>query len=163
MNKLDKKIVVTAAFLGAVTIGIGAFGAHGLKQLVEVEAVSTFETGVRYQMYHVIALLIISFARPVSEDTKKWVLRNVAVFWFDIPFSIERGPSLECKIFRAHYPIGRTLIYNRMASLGLWIFKVKIRIIQRNKRCISFSFFIFATQQKQSYGRQQPNYENDFA
>ncbi|MEM7085369.1 MAG: DUF423 domain-containing protein [Bacteroidota bacterium] len=75
MKKLDKKIVVIASILGAITIAIGAFGAHGLKQLVGAEAISSFETGVRYQMYHVIALLVIGFATPLSVKTKTWVLR----------------------------------------------------------------------------------------
>ncbi len=78
MNKLDKRIVVTAAFLGALTIAIGAFGAHGLKQLVDAEAITSFETGVRYQMFHVIVLLVIGLTGPISTTTKKWV------FWFFI-------------------------------------------------------------------------------
>ena len=52
MRDYNKNIVVTASILAAITIAIGAFGAHGLKQLVNAEAVATFETGVRYQMYH---------------------------------------------------------------------------------------------------------------
>ena len=78
MSKLDKRIVVTASILGALTIAIGAFGAHGLKQLVDAEAIASFETGVRYQMFHVIVLLVIGFAGPISATTKKWV------FWFFI-------------------------------------------------------------------------------
>jgi len=78
VNKLDKRIVVTAAFLGALTIAIGAFGAHGLKQLIDAEAITSFETGVRYQMFHVIVLLVIGLTGPISTTTKKWV------FWFFI-------------------------------------------------------------------------------
>lgn|GEM_PF-43228 len=78
LNKLDKRIVVTASFLGALTIAIGAFGAHGLKQLVEADVITSFETGVRYQMFHLIVLLIIGFSVPISATTKKWV------FWFFI-------------------------------------------------------------------------------
>ncbi|RLD25852.1 MAG: DUF423 domain-containing protein [Bacteroidetes bacterium] len=75
---MDKRIVVTAAFLGALTIAIGAFGAHGLKQLIDAEAITSFETGVRYQMFHVIVLLVIGLTGPISTTTKKWV------FWFFI-------------------------------------------------------------------------------
>ena len=75
MEKLSKNIVVTAAILAAVTIAIGAFGAHGLKQLVSAESLATFETGVRYQMYHVLALLVIGFASVIPSTTKKWVFR----------------------------------------------------------------------------------------
>ena len=50
----------TAAILGTLAVALGAFGAHGLKQIVPAEAISTFETGVRYQFYHTFALLIVA-------------------------------------------------------------------------------------------------------
>lgn len=75
MDNLNKKIVITAAFLGAFTIGIGAFGAHGLKDLVDSQSILSFETGVRYQMYHVLALLMLGFATKLPIEIKKWVFR----------------------------------------------------------------------------------------
>ena len=75
MSKISKKIVIIAAILAAVTIGIGALGAHGLKQLLEVNALASFETAVRYQMYHVIGLLLVGIASGIPETTKKWVSR----------------------------------------------------------------------------------------
>jgi uncharacterized membrane protein YgdD (TMEM256/DUF423 family) len=74
MKNFDKKIVVIAALLGAVTIAIGAFGAHGLKELVDAEALNSFETGVRYQMYHVIVLLVIGLTPMISLKIKKRIL-----------------------------------------------------------------------------------------
>jgi len=71
--KIDKNIVATASFLGALTIAIGAFGAHGLKELIDVKALATFETGVRYQMYHVFAILILGIATVIPSNVKKWV------------------------------------------------------------------------------------------
>ena len=53
-------------FLGAVSafIGVaaGAFGAHGLKGRIEPELLAVFETGVRYQMYHALALIAAAWA-----------------------------------------------------------------------------------------------------
>ena len=68
MENFNKKIVVIAAFLGALTIAIGAFGAHGLKELVDANALKSFETGVRYQMYHALALLLL----PALSITSTW-------------------------------------------------------------------------------------------
>lgn len=65
MNKINKKILFVASLLGAITIALGAFGAHGLKSIVSEEAVRTFETGVRYQMFHALALLALSFAHQL--------------------------------------------------------------------------------------------------
>jgi uncharacterized membrane protein YgdD (TMEM256/DUF423 family) len=50
----------TTALLGAASVGLGAFGAHGLEQLVAPEQVETFTTGVRYQFYHTLALGILA-------------------------------------------------------------------------------------------------------
>lgn len=47
---------------GGVAVLLGAFGAHGLRARLEPAALATFETGVRYQMYHALALLFVGFA-----------------------------------------------------------------------------------------------------
>ena len=55
---MQKNFLKTAAVLGALSVILGAFGAHALKQLINDKNLQTFETGVRYQFYHVIALFI---------------------------------------------------------------------------------------------------------
>lgn len=57
---MHKGFLRTAAILGALAVTLGAFGAHGLKKIVPAEAISTFETGVRYQFYHTFALLAVA-------------------------------------------------------------------------------------------------------
>ena len=52
-------IVALGATLGALAVGIGAFGAHGLQGRVTPEMLSVFEVGVRYQMYHALALVLL--------------------------------------------------------------------------------------------------------
>ena len=47
------------ALFGLFAVALGAFGAHGLKAIVEPSQISTFETGVRYQFYHAFALLVL--------------------------------------------------------------------------------------------------------
>ncbi len=51
--------LVVGAVFAALTVLIGAFGAHGLKSKVSPEYLLIFETGVRYQMYHSLALVLI--------------------------------------------------------------------------------------------------------
>jgi uncharacterized membrane protein YgdD (TMEM256/DUF423 family) len=75
---MNKKIVVTAAILAAITIAIGAFGAHGLKKLVDASSLASFETGVRYQMYHALALFVIGLTPSISEILKR------RIFWLFI-------------------------------------------------------------------------------
>lgn len=53
---------VAGAILSGVGVGLGAFGAHGLKTRVEPDLLAIFETGVRYHMYHALALLAVGWA-----------------------------------------------------------------------------------------------------
>lgn len=68
---MDKKIFTTAAFLGGTAIVLGAFGAHALKQLLTESQLITFETGVKYQMYHALFLLFIGLSQSITEKTKR--------------------------------------------------------------------------------------------
>jgi uncharacterized membrane protein YgdD (TMEM256/DUF423 family) len=55
---MHRKFLLIAALLAAISVALGAFAAHGLKQIVEEETVKIFQTGVQYQMYHSLALLL---------------------------------------------------------------------------------------------------------
>ena len=54
---MHKGFIKTAAILGFLSVALGAFAAHALKEKISDYAVNIFETGVRYQFYHVFALL----------------------------------------------------------------------------------------------------------
>ncbi len=78
-HKMDKKIISTGAFLGMIAIILGAFGAHALKKVLSMEELSTFETGVRYQMYHAFFLLFIGMINDLSQKAKK-IIYNLVLF-----------------------------------------------------------------------------------
>ena len=79
LQELDKKIISTGAVLGMIAIILGAFGAHALKKMLSMEELSTFETGVRYQMYHAFFLLFIGMINDLSQKVKKTIY-NLVVF-----------------------------------------------------------------------------------
>jgi uncharacterized membrane protein YgdD (TMEM256/DUF423 family) len=68
---MDKKIISTAALFGMIAIILGAFGAHKLKEVLTLEQLNTFETGVKYQMYHALFLLFVGINATLSLKTKK--------------------------------------------------------------------------------------------
>ncbi|MFV7236779.1 DUF423 domain-containing protein [Flavobacterium sp. ZB4R12] len=82
---MDKKIISTGAVFGMIAIILGAFGAHALKKVLSIEQLSTFETGVRYQMYHALFLLFIGTVNSLSQKTKKTIY--YLVFWGVFLFS----------------------------------------------------------------------------
>lgn len=55
---MHKGLIRIGAISALLAVALGAFGAHGLKKLVEPDSVAVFDTGVRYQVYHSIAILI---------------------------------------------------------------------------------------------------------
>lgn len=61
---VHRTFLLVGALAGCIAVGFGAFGAHGLKGRISPEYLVTFETGVRYQMYHALALLAVALAAP---------------------------------------------------------------------------------------------------
>ncbi|MBU2927852.1 DUF423 domain-containing protein [Winogradskyella psychrotolerans] len=70
---MNKKLLVTGAVVGILGIILGAFAAHGLEKLVDSNAIKSFETGVRYQLYHAFLLLILGGTSFVSLKMKKTI------------------------------------------------------------------------------------------
>lgn len=71
---MDKKILSAAGFFGMTAIILGAFGAHALKAVLSEQQLATFETGVKYQMYHALFLLFLGVNSQVNLKAKKTIL-----------------------------------------------------------------------------------------
>jgi uncharacterized membrane protein YgdD (TMEM256/DUF423 family) len=70
---MHKGYLKTAALLGALSVAMGAFAAHTLKETVSDLALAIFETSVRYQFYHVFALLIVGILyKEFPGKSLKW-------------------------------------------------------------------------------------------
>lgn len=59
---MDRIFAVVGALSGFIAVGAGAFGAHGLKAIVTPDRLAVFETAVRYQMVHALALFAVAWA-----------------------------------------------------------------------------------------------------
>lgn len=55
---MNRKFLISGAAFGGIAVALGAFGAHGLKDILTEERLHAFHTGVEYQFYHSLALLI---------------------------------------------------------------------------------------------------------
>src|SRR5690606_9656373 len=65
--------------LGLLSITLGAFAAHGLEKLISEDAQKTFETGVKYQIYHALFLLFLGNTSNINRKTKKTILLLVVI------------------------------------------------------------------------------------
>ncbi|MFV8370796.1 DUF423 domain-containing protein [Flavobacterium sp. LB2P74] len=112
---MDKRILSTGAILGMIAIILGAFGAHALKKVLSIEQLSTFETGVRYQMYHALFLLFIGLMKDITQKAKKaiyfLVLFGVLLFSGSIYLLATNDlTSFDFKIIGFVTPIGGLLL-----------------------------------------------------
>ncbi len=74
---MDRFFFVAGAVSAFISVGAGAFGAHGLRARITPEMLNVFEIGARYQMYHALALLAVAWAWtrwPVTAVTSAGVL-----------------------------------------------------------------------------------------
>ena len=74
---MNTKITATAIVFILTAIVLGAFGAHALKEVLSEERLQSFETGVRYQMYHGLALLIVGLSAERFSFSLNWFYRLI--------------------------------------------------------------------------------------
>ncbi len=59
---MERLFFILASLSGFLAVALGAFGAHALQARLSPDLLQTYETGVRYQMYHALALFAVVFA-----------------------------------------------------------------------------------------------------
>ena len=129
-HKMDKKIISTGAILGMLAIILGAFGAHALKKVLSIEELATFETGVKYQMYHALFLLFIGLAAELSQKAKKTIyyLVVIGILFFSGSIYLLATNSLtsfDFKVIGFVTPIGGLLLISAWGVLLVNILKKK--------------------------------------
>jgi uncharacterized membrane protein YgdD (TMEM256/DUF423 family) len=102
-----------SAFLG---VGLGAFGAHALKERLDAAQLATFEVGVRYQMYHALALLAVGWA------ASRWPgAALTAGGWLLVAGTLLFSPSLYALSLGAPRWLGMATPLGGLAFLAGWL------------------------------------------
>ena len=99
---MHKGLLKTGAVMSALAVALGAFGAHGLKKLVSAESVAVFDTGVRYMIYHSLAILIVGIL--AERFTSKNIIR--AGYSFLIGIVLFSGSLYLLTFSKAHGVVG---------------------------------------------------------
>ena len=125
---MNKTILGTGIFFGVSAIILGAFGAHGLKNNIDFEALQSFKTGVQYQMYHALFLLVLGLFKSLSPKDKKPVFylitAGVVFFSFSIYIlSTKALTGLNIERIGLITPIGGVLLILGWLALGYRILK----------------------------------------
>jgi uncharacterized membrane protein YgdD (TMEM256/DUF423 family) len=127
---MENRITITGLFFGVTSIILGAFGAHALKNYLTPEQLVSFETGVRYQMYHALFLLFLSRNQSVTQKTKKTVFYLISVGVILFSFSIfllttKNVTSIDFKFLGPITPIGGLLLISGWMILFISYLKSK--------------------------------------
>lgn len=129
---MERKIIITALILGLFAVILGAFGAHGLKEILSENQLKSFETGVRYQFYHAFFLLFLGGSTFFKPKVKKvvyfLVLIGVILFSGSIYLLAVGEPLLNISFKKIALitPFGGLLLISAWFLLLLSIFRNKI-------------------------------------
>ncbi|MBT8243996.1 MAG: DUF423 domain-containing protein [Winogradskyella sp.] len=127
---MNKKLLLTGSIFGIFAIILGAFAAHGLEKLVDENSIKSFETGVRYQMYHAFLLLILGRSSFLPEKVKSriWILTIVGIFFFSFSIYALATNSLTSFNFKTIAfitPIGGLILILAWVLMLITILKTK--------------------------------------
>jgi len=94
MNLSQQLFLTSGSIFAFLAVTAGAFGAHFLKQRLSIESLAVYETAVRYQMYHALALILVAYG--MHTFSSPWLL---ASGWFFIAGTLLFSGSLYLLVF----------------------------------------------------------------
>lgn len=123
--------LIIGAVYGLLSVILGAFGAHALKKVISVEKLISFETGVRYQMYSALFLLIVGYILKFETPAEKWIsiLMIVGTFLFSVTIyllAFSEVAAIPTKIVGPITPLGGLLMIISWAMLIFYFLKNKM-------------------------------------
>ena len=128
---MNKTLLITGAILGVLGIILGAFAAHGLEKLVDADAIKSFETGVRYQLYNGFFLLILGSTSFLSLKAKKTIFYLVlfGVIFFSVSIyglATNSLSSFDFKTIAFITPLGGLLLIAAWMVMLIGIIRNKV-------------------------------------
>jgi uncharacterized membrane protein YgdD (TMEM256/DUF423 family) len=123
---MDRTFLFFGSLFGFLGVVFGAFGAHALKSRLSPDMLVVFETGVRYQMYHAFAIMIVAAAIGRIGDANLLVLAG----WFFVAGVLLFSGSLYALslsgvgVLGAITPVGGLLFLIGWACLGLFALRI---------------------------------------
>ena len=85
---MSQLALIFGSLFGGLAIILGAFGAHLLKKKLTSEQLQSFETGVKYQMYHAIVLLLLGFHLDIAATINAYIVYSFIIGTILFSFSI---------------------------------------------------------------------------
>lgn len=114
---MERTFMLLAALLGGLAVALGAFGAHALASRLTADALATFETAVRYQFYHALALVAVVVA------ILRWPTANLPVIagWLFVAGIVIFSGSLYLLVFTGVRWLGAITPIGGVAFIAGWL------------------------------------------
>ncbi len=114
---MERLFFTLAGISGGLAVALGAFGAHGLRDRLTPDSLATFETGVRYEMYHALALLAVAWA------VTRWANSGlpVAAGWLFVAGTVLFSGSLYLLALTGTRWLGAITPFGGIAFLAGWL------------------------------------------
>ncbi|HSM63996.1 MAG TPA: DUF423 domain-containing protein [Gillisia sp.] len=112
---MERKYYIAGIIFGLLGIVIGAFGTHGLKPLLSPDSFVSMETGIKYQIYHSLLLLILGVIISIGIKLSKWIfylfISGVILFSGSIYLLATNSlTSIDFKTIALATPLGGSLL-----------------------------------------------------
>jgi uncharacterized membrane protein YgdD (TMEM256/DUF423 family) len=112
---MEQRVFAGGASLAGLGVALGAFGAHALRASVSPQLLATFETGVRYQMYHGLGLLALAWA------VGRWpAVRLAPAVWLLVGGTVVFSGSLYLLVLTGHRWLGAVTPIGGVALIAGW-------------------------------------------
>jgi uncharacterized membrane protein YgdD (TMEM256/DUF423 family) len=114
---MDRIFFLVGSLSAGIGVALGAFGAHGLRGRLTPDLLATFETGVRYQMYHALALLAVAWA------VTRWANTGLPVWagWLFVAGTILFSGSLYLLAVTGTRLFGAITPFGGVAFIAGWV------------------------------------------
>ena len=127
---MEKNFFLAASILGLIAVVLGAFAAHGLRNALDTTSLESFQTGVRYQMYHAFFLFVVGLMPQLQPQQKKrlfwFVLLGVLLFSGSIYLLVTNALTpIDFAFLGPVTPIGGLLLIMAWGVLGFYLLKRK--------------------------------------
>ncbi|WP_411028999.1 DUF423 domain-containing protein [Spongiimicrobium sp. 3-5] len=125
---MNKTIFITGLLFGFLAILLGALGSHGLEGVIDAKAITTFKTGVNYQMYSALFLLVLGSVKQLPAQKKRGVYYlttlGTVLFSFSIYFlATNEVTAFDFGVIALATPIGGILLLSAWLVLGYRVFQ----------------------------------------
>ena len=122
--------LIVGAVYGLVSVILGAFGAHALKKVISIDKLASFETGVKYQMYSALFLLIVGYILKFETPAEKWIsiFMIAGTFIFSVSIyllAFSEVASIPSKFIGPVTPLGGLLMIISWSMLIFYFVKNK--------------------------------------